>query len=313
VRGPESSAPLYTVVLTFDTAELRAATREVIAWGAALSLAFLLFTSFAIVFVAHRLITRRVQHTLRALKQIEDGALETRIPITAADELGDLQQGINSMTEKLAATIAEQKQAQARIRQLAFYDQLTGLPNRVAILEYLREVLSNDGGSHGALLLFDLDDFKTLNETLGHEAGDELLREVAERLRDGLGGEAQVARAGGDEFLVVLTGLDEDEAEARDRIEALFERLRTLLVQPCRIGPRADAHHRQLRRPPCFTGRRSGSTSSSSAPNWRCTTQRPAAVTACVSSMKRWRAPCVTAPSSSGRRRADARCQHPAG
>ena len=241
VRGPESSAPLYTVVLTFDTAELRAATREVIAWGAALSLAFLLFTSFAIVFVAHRLITRRVQHTLRALKQIEDGALEMRISITATDELGDLQQGINSMTEKLAATIAEQKQAQARIRQLAFYDQLTGLPNRVAILEYLREVLSNDGGSHGALLLFDLDDFKTLNETLGHEAGDELLREVAERLRDGLGGEAQVARAGGDEFLVVLTGLDEDEAEARGRIEALFERLRTLLVQPCRIG------HAQMR------------------------------------------------------------------
>jgi len=241
VRGPQSSVPLYTVVLTFDTAELRAAKREVIAWGTALSLAFLLFTSFAIVFVAHRLITRRVQRTLRALAQIEEGALETRIPITYADELGDLQQGINSMTEKLAAHIAEQKRAQARIRQLAFYDQLTGLPNRVAILEHLREILSTDGGSHGALLLFDLDDFKTLNETLGHEAGDELLREVAERLRDGLGGEAQVARVGGDEFLVVLTGLGEDEAEARGRVEALFERLRTLLVQPCRIG------HAQLR------------------------------------------------------------------
>ncbi|WP_185957675.1 putative bifunctional diguanylate cyclase/phosphodiesterase [Tepidiphilus olei] len=235
LRGPQTPIPLYTVVLDFDTAELRAAKREVIAWGTALSLAFLLFTSLAIVFVAHRLITRRVQRTLRALARIEEGALETRIPITYADELGDLQQGINSMTEKLAAYIAEQKRAQARIRQLAFYDQLTGLPNRIAALEHLREILLSCPQEYGALLLVDLDDFKTLNDTLGHEAGDELLRQIAERLRVEFESQGLIARAGGDEFLVILSRLGATEEQAKQRVEAVFSRLRESLALPCRI------------------------------------------------------------------------------
>jgi diguanylate cyclase (GGDEF)-like protein len=107
--------------------------------------------------------------------------------------------------------ITQRKQTEAHIHRLAYFDALTGLPNREWIGEYLSRVLREAvaGGRSVALLFIDLDQFKRINDTLGHETGDALLRQVAERLRAALGysGElAQLARVGGDEFVVVLTG-----------------------------------------------------------------------------------------------------------
>jgi len=101
--------------------------------------------------------------------------------------------------------------AQAHIHRLAYFDALTGLPNREWIGEYLARALTAAAhGEHGVALLFvDLDQFKRINDTLGHETGDALLRQVAARLSEALepvGADAQLARVGGDEFIVVLTG-----------------------------------------------------------------------------------------------------------
>ena len=122
--------------------------------------------------------------------------------------------------------ITERKETQARIQRLAYFDALTGLPNREWIGDYLARSLADARDNHGnvALLYVDLDQFKRINDTLGHDTGDALLRQVAERLRGSLahltGREAltasteapsrsvhgQLARVGGDEFIVVLSG-----------------------------------------------------------------------------------------------------------
>jgi diguanylate cyclase (GGDEF)-like protein len=111
--------------------------------------------------------------------------------------------------------ITARKETDARIHRLAYFDALTGLPNREWIRDYLSQVLSEARRRHRhvALLYIDLDQFKRINDTLGHGTGDALLRQVAERLQvavdqigiDGVQG--QIARLGGDEFMIVLTGL----------------------------------------------------------------------------------------------------------
>ncbi|MGA2808697.1 MAG: sensor domain-containing diguanylate cyclase, partial [Terracidiphilus sp.] len=112
--------------------------------------------------------------------------------------------------------ITDRKAADARIQNLAFYDVLTGLPNRVFLQERLESALEADPHqeSSGAILLIDLDDFKTLNDTSGHHIGDLLLQEVAERLTSSVRKSDCVARFGGDEFVVILNGLSADADKA---------------------------------------------------------------------------------------------------
>src|SRR4051794_9312366 len=112
--------------------------------------------------------------------------------------------------------ITERLRAQERIRHLAHHDELTGLPNRALLHDRLRQALA-EAGRHGgrtALLLLDLDHFKDVNDTLGHDAGDALLREVARRLRACVREGDTVARLGGDEFAVVLPRVADADAAA---------------------------------------------------------------------------------------------------
>jgi diguanylate cyclase (GGDEF)-like protein/PAS domain S-box-containing protein len=108
--------------------------------------------------------------------------------------------------------ITERKVADARIYNLAFHDVLTGLPNRALLRERLEKALLSSArlNNSGALLLIDLDDFKTLNDTSGHDVGDRLLQEVATRLNSCIRGSGTAARLGGDEFVVLLEGLSLD-------------------------------------------------------------------------------------------------------
>jgi len=123
--------------------------------------------------------------------------------------------------------ITERKAADARIHDLAYYDSLTGLPNRVLLRERLEMMLVPRPGpqSLGALLLIDLDDFKTLNDTSGHDIGDYLLQEVALRLKGCIRECDTAARLGGDEFVVILEGLGTDAAAAFAETKSTGERI----------------------------------------------------------------------------------------
>ena len=99
-----------------------------------------------------------------------------------------------------------QKAHEDRIQYLAFYDQLTSLPNRRLLLDRLQYnlSLSQRNQNHGVLMFLDLDDFKKINDSLGHEVGDELLQQAAKRLQQTLRRADTVARLGGDEFVILI-------------------------------------------------------------------------------------------------------------
>ncbi|MBI4996754.1 MAG: EAL domain-containing protein [Rhodocyclales bacterium] len=107
--------------------------------------------------------------------------------------------------------ITERKSADDEIKHLAFYDYLTHLPNRRLMLDRLGQALASSArhGGHGAVMMIDLDNFKTLNDTMGHDIGDRLLIDVAARLKSCVREGDTIARMGGDEFLVLLEDLDE--------------------------------------------------------------------------------------------------------
>jgi diguanylate cyclase (GGDEF)-like protein len=112
----------------------------------------------------------------------------------------------------LAANLTARERKQAEASKLARYDSLTGLPNRATMARMLDEALANAAERRRgcALMLIDLDRFKQVNDTLGHPVGDQLLKQVAARIRDTLGEEGQVGRLGGDEFQAVVPGIEEE-------------------------------------------------------------------------------------------------------
>jgi diguanylate cyclase (GGDEF)-like protein/PAS domain S-box-containing protein len=126
------------------------------------------------------------------------------------------------------------KAAIAEIERLAFYDPLTGLPNRRLLLERLKPALasSHRSGQKGALLFIDIDNFKTLNDTLGHDMGDLLLQEVAHRLEPCVREGDTVARLGGDEFVVMLGDLSDEANEAAAQTELIGNKILATLNQP---------------------------------------------------------------------------------
>jgi diguanylate cyclase (GGDEF)-like protein/PAS domain S-box-containing protein len=132
------------------------------------------------------------------------------------------------------ADITERKNAEMQIRQLAFYDPLTLLPNRRLLADRLQQALiaSTRSQREGALLFIDLDNFKTLNDTLGHDKGDLLLQEVARRVSDCLRECDTVARLGGDEFVVMLEDLSDNSLEAASQAEGVGEKILTAISQP---------------------------------------------------------------------------------
>ncbi len=139
--------------------------------------------------------------------------------------------------------ITQRKIAEEKINELAFFDQLTGLPNRTLLLDRLRQIMtvSARDGSYGALLFIDLDNFKTLNDTLGHDMGDLLLKQAAQRLAMCVREGDTVARLGGDEFVLALGGLGLNESEAVLGAEIVAEKTLAALSQAYTLG---DASHR---------------------------------------------------------------------
>src|SRR5450830_967172 len=150
-----------------------------------------------------------------------------RLTITAVkDANGKVTNYVANLTD-----ISLSKAAAEEIQLLAFYDPLTQLPNRRLLVERIKHALagSTRSGWIGALLFLDLDHFKTLNDTLGHDFGDCLLQQVADRLTTCVREGDTVARLGGDEFVVMLEGLSEILTEAASQTETVGRKILTTL------------------------------------------------------------------------------------
>jgi diguanylate cyclase (GGDEF)-like protein len=199
-------------------------------------LALVVAASIVASIVGSVILARRIMQPLAAMgefaQHVRDGDYSGRLALQRSDELGALSASFNHMLEGIQARESE-------VLRLAFEDTLTGLPNRVkfnecltrAIEEYRRSALPV------AVLLMDLDRFKVINDTLGHDAGDQVLKAVATRLRESLRESDLVARLGGDEFAVLLTGGDSSRPLAVARmIHAILEKPIELDAQPVDVG-----------------------------------------------------------------------------
>lgn len=150
--------------------------------------------------------------------------------ITAVrDEIGAVTHYVGTQTD-----ITEGKAAEEEIAHLAFFDVLTSLPNRRLLMDRLRHAFASciRTRHNGALMFIDLDNFKQINDTLGHDKGDCLLQQTAARLVLCVREDDTVARLGGDEFMILLDNLSESAEEAGLQTEAVGEKIRTALSQP---------------------------------------------------------------------------------
>lgn len=134
--------------------------------------------------------------------------------------------------------ITERKAATQEIERLAFYDPLTNLPNRRLLMDRLKLALisSHRSGHHGALLFIDMDNFKILNDTYGHDTGDVFLKKIADRLILCVRANDTVARLGGDEFIIMLQDLSKDAIEAASQTDAIGKKIISTLNQTYQLN-----------------------------------------------------------------------------
>ncbi|MEY4747789.1 MAG: hypothetical protein RIQ60_3 [Pseudomonadota bacterium] len=139
---------------------------------------------------------------------------------------------------KIARDISRQKEAETQMRHLAFNDPLTGLANRRLLFDRLRQAqaASRRSKQWAALIYIDLDRFKDINDTHGHDVGDKLLIQLGQRLTQAIRGSDTVARMGGDEFIVLCPDLGSDADQAQSSAQGLLSKISQLMHQPCDIG-----------------------------------------------------------------------------
>lgn len=167
----------------------------------ALLLAAYLFWGFTMALLEHLALLRS------GVKRIaSQGKLETRVNISSHDEMATIGAYFNDMASFMQKMVADIKETHEQVEYLANYDTLTDLPNRNLFSDRMKHLISRSAREQKkfALMFLDLDDFKAVNDTLGHESGDLLLKEVAVRLKKCIREEDTAARFGGDEFTVLL-------------------------------------------------------------------------------------------------------------
>ncbi len=191
--------------------------QEILLNGAMIALGSVLLTGL----LALRLgmgITRPIRRLVSAVEQITEGDLTVQVPVKAGGELTALARGINSMTQSLKSAQENLQEkvdhATAQITYQASHDTLTGLINRREFESRLERALvsAQQHGKVHALFFIDLDQFKIVNDTCGHNAGDELLRQVAHHFKQKIRERDTLARFGGDEFTVLLENCHLDDA-----------------------------------------------------------------------------------------------------
>jgi diguanylate cyclase (GGDEF)-like protein/PAS domain S-box-containing protein len=143
---------------------------------------------------------------------------------------------------ELGIDVTERKKSEEHARQLAFFDPLTSLPNRRLLSDRLSQAMAANkrSGCYGALMFLDLDNFKTLNDSYGHDVGDLLLMEVADRLKSCVREMDTVARFGGDEFVIMVCELVADKADSASQARIVAEKVRSALSEPYQLIVRRE-------------------------------------------------------------------------
>lgn len=192
------SQPLSSVLS--ESKQLASITLGIVLSFSALSVLLAIFLARAF----NRPLYRIVEEVRRFSVDGKIGSL----PVERQDEIGELAHSIKQMEKQIQHQIEDLQTQQELLDHIASHDSLTGLPNRRMFLDRLEHALERAKRQHEQLLLLfiDLDDFKTINDTHGHAAGDAVLQAVAKRLRDLLRASDTAARLGGDEFIVLLEG-----------------------------------------------------------------------------------------------------------
>ncbi|MBP9148740.1 MAG: diguanylate cyclase [Rhodoferax sp.] len=180
--------------------------------------------------LAHIAKGEKVEH-FETVRRHRDGHL---IDISATVSPILDEKGVPVGASQIARDITERKHMQDQVRQLAFYDVLTNLPNRRLLSDRIKHDLARSArsGCYGAVMFMDLDNFKALNDSHGHAAGDLLLIEVAHRLINCVREMDTVARLGGDEFVVMVSELDASHAASTQQAQRVAEKIRVALAEP---------------------------------------------------------------------------------
>lgn len=212
--------------------ELVIQVRDQLVQQSAVYAVIILFLGVAIYLVFRYSVMRPVRRLIEVSQNLGRGEFRL-VPITSGDELGVLGRTFNAMTHEI-------QREQAKLHHQANYDALTAQPNRMMAIERLRQEIrsAHRRQQRFALLFIDLDDFKVVNDTMGHAAGDQLLVAVSAHLRTSLREEDTLARLGGDEFLVLLPRIGQ-AGEARDVAGRLVE----AVAQPVLLGGREVVVH----------------------------------------------------------------------
>jgi diguanylate cyclase (GGDEF)-like protein len=178
--------------------------------------------TFFIIYYFNKILSSNLAVLISGTKQIGEGNLEWRIESKFDDEFGMLNKAFNDMAGKIAVSKNEIISQTAEIKRLAYFDSLTELPNRNAFIDKLKQEVARAmrNTEKIGVLYIDLDDFKTVNDVYGHDIGDLLLKNVAERLQKSSRLSDTVARLAGDEFAIILTHLNtyQDSSNVGQRI-----------------------------------------------------------------------------------------------
>jgi diguanylate cyclase (GGDEF)-like protein len=234
------SGSLGVVAVNFSNEALIAAKKEVLFLGIRIALSGMTFIAIVGVLTGY-LLTRRLEVLSDAAQRIREGDLEVQTNLVGRDELALLGQAFDGMITSFKSTVDKLRSGEHELRQardelemrvvertselatvnkelerLAMHDPLTGLPNRALLLVRLQQAIekSQELQSCFAMLMMDLDRFKEVNDTLGHDVGDELLVQVSARIGKLLRKTDTVARIGGDEFAIVLFDVTLEQAES---------------------------------------------------------------------------------------------------
>ncbi len=194
---------------------------------------FVIIIFFLVLYIRSRVVTP-VINLATSVNRIAEGDFNARVSIQQRDELGKLGKNFNKMAVSLDKQREDLILARQNIEYQATHDELTGLPNRYSFNERLNQSIAFCKRHHrqGVLMMMDLDQFKSVNDRLGHFAGDQLLIQVSQRIASAIREEDMLARLGGDEFVVLIAEVSNVLEESLNQVQSIVDTLLSIIAKP---------------------------------------------------------------------------------